>query len=206
MSTQVRPSNTTWYAPQNLLVQTSNDAARTKRDPRGPTGTNTFLLRCIRKKAALNTGRRSRYKAEITRALDSATQDDTPLSDAHPVNVPGWMKLVAQIKAKFNSMTNGSTQRYVGSLFEKYTTDYQCNHFDDALVELRALHQTMRRSEAALLQLTGVGREYKVAETVGKLVVEGLNCVEEIACYASIGKGEVLELYEKRELLYQTLT
>ncbi|KAG9223437.1 hypothetical protein CCMSSC00406_0007624 [Pleurotus cornucopiae] len=197
MSTQVRPSNTTWYAPQNLLVQT-------------------------RKKAALNTGRRSRYKAEITRALDSATQDDTPLSEyvchslsrnvlnatisAHPVNVPGWMKLVAQIKAKFNSMTNGSTQRYVGSLFEKYTTDYQCNHFDDALVELRALHQTMRRSEAALLQLTGVGREYKVAETVGKLVVEGLNCVEEIACYASIGKGEVLELYEKRELLYQTLT
>lgn len=63
----------------------------------------------------------------------------------------------------------------------------------------------MRRCEEALLQLTGVGGEFRVAEAVGKLVLEGLTCVEEVECYASIGKGEVVELHEKGELMYQSL-
>lgn len=63
----------------------------------------------------------------------------------------------------------------------------------------------MQRCERALLQLVGVSKEFRVAEEVGKAVYKGLNCVEEIELYASIGKEEVLEAYANHEMMYQTL-
>lgn len=128
------------------------------------------------------------------------------LLSVDPVDPSSWLRLAASTKVKFYSITNGSTRRYIESLYNKYTTNYRSDAFSNAIIKLEALHGSIRRCEEALLQLTGVGREFRVAEAVGKLVNEGLRCVEEIACYASIGKGEVCELYEKRELMFQSLT
>ncbi len=63
----------------------------------------------------------------------------------------------------------------------------------------------MRRCEHALLQLVGVAKEFKVAEKLGQAVRNGLNCVEEMELYASIGKEEVLEAYENHDLMHQKL-
>ncbi|KAF9488079.1 hypothetical protein BDN71DRAFT_1436391 [Pleurotus eryngii] len=110
---------------------------------------------------------------------------------------PSWLRLAASTKVKFYSITNGLTWCYIELLYNKYTTNYWSDAFSNAIIELEALHGSIWWCEEALLQLTGIGREFRVAEAVGKLVNEGLRCVEEITCYASIGKGEVCELYEK---------
>ncbi|KAG9221425.1 hypothetical protein CCMSSC00406_0008319 [Pleurotus cornucopiae] len=160
------------------------------------------------RKYAINVGRRRRYRADTskTKPLNSAHPDAAALPNADPVNASDWLCLVNHSQTEFDCLTKGSTRAFVESLYDEYTTNnYRLDTFSKALIELRALDRTMRRCEHALLQLVGVAKEFKVAEKLGQAVRNGLNCVEEMELYASIGKEEVLEAYENHDLMHQKL-
>ncbi len=63
----------------------------------------------------------------------------------------------------------------------------------------------MERCNAAILQLAGVGRELRASQDRERQVQETLKCLEELECYASIGKAEVIEMQRNRQLMYQSL-
>lgn len=83
--------------------------------------------------------------------------------------------------------------------------DYRVDTFTDAILDICALHTTLERCHAAILNMAGVGKELGVAETTGREVLETLKCLEELECYASIGKAEVIEMQTTNQLMFQSI-
>ncbi|KAF4569575.1 hypothetical protein EYR36_009372 [Pleurotus pulmonarius] len=163
--------------------------------------------RCYHKrKIAAQSSRRPRYRADIpqNKPIKGATRDTHP-PGADPVDVPSCSLLIARLEQKFKSLTNNSVYNYVDSLYQEYTLKYWPEVFSDALLEVQSLHKRMERCQHILLQLKGVGEEYKRAEKVRKEMNDALKCLDELECYAAIGKAEVIDSYSKCELMYQAL-
>lgn len=91
------------------------------------------------------------------------------------------------------------------SLYQQYLVVYRADVFTHDIPEIEALHKTLTRCQNAVLQLEGVGKEFRVVETLGKGVHTALLCLEELACYASVGKAEIIALHQSRSLMYQEL-
>lgn len=122
-----------------------------------------------------------------------------------PETTAGWLRLATATSKDFRQLTNNSTSHFVDSLYQRYLTVYHADVFTHNIPEIEALHKTLIRCQDALLQLEGVGKEFKVVETMSKGVRTALLCLEELACYASVGKGEILAMHQSRLLMYQEL-
>lgn len=92
------------------------------------------------------------------------------------------------------------------SLYNRYSKNYRVDTFTSAVIEFAALHTTMERCHHAILNLAGVGKQLRVAEDEGKVIREALMCVEELECYASLGKAEVIEMQSTNQLMFQSLS
>ncbi|KAG9225815.1 hypothetical protein CCMSSC00406_0007825 [Pleurotus cornucopiae] len=159
-----------------------------------------------KKRAALNSDRSSkRYRAEQSNVLPGARKDTSEVTRADPTDTAGWVSLVRETDRKFCLLTGNSTRRLLESLYQRYTETNHSDTFNDTTIEVQALYTTLQRCEHALLQLTGVAKEFRAAEAVGKRVHEALLCLEEVSCYASIGKAEIREAHDAGELIHQSL-
>ncbi|KAF4597824.1 hypothetical protein EYR38_006215 [Pleurotus pulmonarius] len=163
--------------------------------------------RCYdKRKRAAQSSQRLRYHADIpnNKPLKGATHD-TIIPRADPADVPSCSLLIARLEQQFKSLAGNSVYHYIDSLYQEYTRKYWPEVFSNALLEVQSLHKRMERCQHIILQLKGVGEEYERAEMVRKEMNNALKCLDELECYAAIGKAEVIESYDKCELMYQSL-
>ncbi len=124
---------------------------------------------------------------------------------ADPTDIPGWVALVRSTDDDFRLLTGDSTRRLLEFLYKQYTKNNHVDTFKETTIEVQALSNTIQRCEDALLRLAGVGKEFRAAEMVGKAIREAQHCLEEVECYASIGKAEIREAHEAADLMFQSL-
>ncbi|KAF4584626.1 hypothetical protein EYR38_001861 [Pleurotus pulmonarius] len=161
-----------------------------------------------KKKAALasNPNRSSRFRAEKSRTtlLEGAVEDKTRIS-SDPTDLKGWTSLTTRTGREFHSLTKNNIGLYFDSLYNRYTNNYRTDVFSDAVIEIRVFHNTMARCHHAILNSAGVGKELRVAQDIGDAVYKALRCAEELECYASIGKAEIIEMQSTKQLMFQSL-
>ncbi|KAF9490906.1 hypothetical protein BDN71DRAFT_1510817 [Pleurotus eryngii] len=161
-----------------------------------------------KKKAALasNHKRSPRFRAEQSKTtlLEGAVKDKARVS-SDPTDLKGWTSLAARTGKEFNSLTKNSVRLYLDSLYNHYTNNYRTDIFSNAVIEMQALHKTMERCHHAVLNLAGVGKELRVVQEIGGGVHEALKCLEELECYASFGKAEIIEMQRTKQLMFQSL-
>ncbi|KAF9496304.1 hypothetical protein BDN71DRAFT_1505816 [Pleurotus eryngii] len=160
-----------------------------------------------KKKAALSSQRRSRYRAARVnnRVLLGAKPDHATHEQRDPVDVPGWQRLATTTLEEFKVLTKCSVRNYVEGLYQQFILDTQCRIFSDAVLEVQSLQIKASRCERELLQLAGVGKDFRMAESVGRTIQEALLYVEEVSCLAQVDREGLYELYQARQLMYQSL-
>ncbi|KDQ31596.1 hypothetical protein PLEOSDRAFT_1080095 [Pleurotus ostreatus PC15] len=124
----------------------------------------------------------------------------------NPATVTDWTDLVADTSDKFDALLQGATvPKFMAELYRKYSISRRNTTFTDPLLEVEALRATMQRCEAGLLRLSGVDKNFRIAETTGKAIQEALGCLEDLLCTTMDGDSELFEMHRKGELLYQSL-
>ncbi|KAG9222042.1 hypothetical protein CCMSSC00406_0008027 [Pleurotus cornucopiae] len=160
-----------------------------------------------KKKAALSSQRRSRYRVSRVnnRVLLGAKPDLAADEQWDPVDIPGWRRLVTATLEEFKVLTKGSVRNYLEGLYQKFILDTQSKILSDAVLKVQSLQIKIQRCEKELLQLAGVGKDYRAAESVGKTIHEALLYVEEVSCLSELDREGLYELYHARQLMYQSL-
>ncbi|KDQ22299.1 hypothetical protein PLEOSDRAFT_171717 [Pleurotus ostreatus PC15] len=145
------------------------------------------------------------YSSRLMQGARKDKDENARASSDDPDTTAGWLRLATATSKEFRQITNNFTSRYIDSLYQKYLVVYKADVFTHDIPEIKALHRTLTRCQDAVLQLEGVGKEFRAVETIGKGVHTTLLCLEELACYASVGKAEILALHQSRSLMYQDL-
>lgn len=127
-------------------------------------------------------------------------------SSTEPVDVPGWLSLVAYTERQFNFLIDTATiYDYLESLYQEYIVEDWPETFSVPLISVQALYKTITQCEAAVLQLAGVGIELRDVERAAAPIRLVLQCLEEMECYASLSKAKTLEAHYGGQLRYQSL-
>ncbi|KAJ8508657.1 hypothetical protein ONZ45_g9100 [Pleurotus djamor] len=155
-----------------------------------------------KKKAALPIQRR-RFQAESTKNLiiaGATLSKGTP--SANPVDTAGWMQLVNSVSNEFHLLTKGSAVQYA-ELIYKQLVEGRRDGLNEALLQLDHLGNVIKRCMHAILQLEGVQSDFRKVSAAERLIREACAYMEELSCYASMDRGELVHEHEMRQLRYQ---
>ncbi|KAF4586116.1 hypothetical protein EYR38_009715 [Pleurotus pulmonarius] len=157
-------------------------------------------------KRAIGVRRTVRQRKQTVRerkhAIPGAVRQGPPRG-LDPIDVPGWLDLSATVAAKFRALANGSTREYAEHMYQRYALIERKEFLNDAMLELEKLQAISRRCEAAVLQLAGVGDEFKEVERVGKEIYEANAFLEDLMCYVLGGYSDAIDAYQTRSLQFQ---
>ncbi len=115
------------------------------------------------------------------------------------------MAFVGQVAAKAQGIVKGSTRRYMEEISQRFVVSLRKDEISDAVIEFEAMQSTIQRCQHALLQVVGVGHEYQAAERVGQDIRQVISCLDDMLCHLLVGKSELLDMYSKGQLIYQSL-
>lgn len=115
------------------------------------------------------------------------------------------MALVQQTSAKFNVMIRGNIQHYMEELHRCFVSRRRKHTFTDPMIEIEAMQSTIRHCEEALLQLSGVDKNFREAEAIGKAMKEVLSCLEDVLCSIMDGESEFFRMHKAGQFMYQSL-
>jgi len=114
-----------------------------------------------------------------------------------------WSQRADQVAINFNKLTNNSAFDFVEGIFNIYQTTQDKDVIRDAIVDTSRLQKSIHRYEAEILQLAGVGTEWKQAASISKHVCDVVKWLEEILCLAMVDVEELSTAYKHQSLMYQ---
>ena len=92
------------------------------------------------------------------------------------------------------------------ALLSAYCTSSSNNDIlHDAVVTLSGYQKSIQRYEDKILQLAGVGSEWREAHELYNRVLEVVRWTEEVSCLATVGPGGLVVSHITEQLMFQVV-
>ena len=114
-----------------------------------------------------------------------------------------WCKRVGQLLLRFNRLVDDDPSKYVDGLLTTYYASYNKDILCDGVLSVSQILKSIQRYKDEILQLGGVGPEWREANQLSKKVDEVTCWIEEVLCLAMVDPDELLMSYQKQQLMYQ---
>ncbi|KAG6894617.1 hypothetical protein C0992_005388 [Termitomyces sp. T32_za158] len=127
----------------------------------------------------------------------------------HDQDLAFWSRKVANVDASVTKIIGKSPHTYFECLFETYQSTVLPNNgantiFEDATLCFYELITKVQRSQAEILQLEGVGEEWRHTDDVLKRIKGIILWLEDLIAHTLISPDSIVEAHHKKELVYQT--
>ena len=113
------------------------------------------------------------------------------------------MELGERVQKRLAKITNGSPFEFVHCICKQLLQDHDKDRVHTFSIELSKLQKMLYKYQNEVLQLDGVGNNYKKLQNIVKDVRLVLEWVDELLVLAMVDIHEVRQLYYTSELLYQ---
>jgi hypothetical protein len=107
------------------------------------------------------------------------------------------------VAEKLAAFTNGSASALLDSIYQKYAISHDQDVIDGAVARTISFLMSIYCYQDKLLQLSGMGPELEIANTVEGDVWEINSWLEELLCIAMGGFKEVITTYCSRGFMFQ---
>jgi len=102
-------------------------------------------------------------------------------------------------------LINPSAREYVEQIYNLYEKSRNKNDIQDAVINASSLQRSIHRYEAEILELAGIGIQWRRASNITKCVGDVVKWLEDLLCLAMVGAEELIRSYKSGTLLYQTI-
>jgi hypothetical protein len=115
-----------------------------------------------------------------------------------------WTERADCVAVKLDNLVNQSAQEYVETIYKRYEKTGNKDDIQDAIVDAARLQKSIHRYEAEILQLAGLGVEWKHASDISKRVGDVVKWLEELLLLAMVDAKDLIYSHSRNTLLYQS--
>jgi hypothetical protein len=114
-----------------------------------------------------------------------------------------WSARSERITLKFSTLVKGSPFDFIEDTYNSYLISQHLNTLRDPILEVRNIQDSVRRCQNGILQVAGIGEEWKQFAGVAKAIEDVIRGLEEILCLAMSDAHELKMLHARSELFFQ---
>ncbi|KAF8226896.1 hypothetical protein L208DRAFT_1299617, partial [Tricholoma matsutake] len=117
-----------------------------------------------------------------------------------------WHERVTRLSLKFNTLIDAHPTKYVDALLSTYCVSSSNSDIPhDAVVTLSGYQKSIQWYEDKILQLAGVGSEWREAHELYNRVLKVVHWTEEVSCLATVDPGGLVALHATKQLMFQVV-
>ncbi|KAF8236800.1 hypothetical protein L208DRAFT_1250949 [Tricholoma matsutake] len=117
-----------------------------------------------------------------------------------------WCERVTQLSLKFDTLVNTHPAKYVEALLSAYhVSSHNKGILHDAVLTLSRYQKSIQWYEDKILQLAGVGSEWREVDQLYNRVHKVVHWTEEILCLATVDPGGLVVLHAAKQLMFQVV-
>ncbi|KAF8078861.1 hypothetical protein FPV67DRAFT_1663535 [Lyophyllum atratum] len=162
-------------------------------------------------KSAISTRRSTRYREKVdqlqrvspTTTNTQTTKELMDPSRAKQQHLSYWSERVEHVHRKAAKFVGPGAYEFLEGLYQAYIVKEDDTEICDVITDITKLQTAIRRYQAEILQLGGVGKEWNRSDEVSNLVTGVLKSLEDLLAAMLIDPRGLKDLHSSKQLLYQ---
>ncbi|KAG6890857.1 hypothetical protein C0992_012243 [Termitomyces sp. T32_za158] len=135
-------------------------------------------------------------KLQNKEAITSSSSDD-------PENVMYWKVQVAKVLRKHRKFVGNSPFDFMERLYTCTLASRKTQPVFDAIVRAERLERYIQKYQGEILQLVGVGKDWREAEQAVKEVSQFAKCLADLGFAVAVDPDDAHPLHRQKQLMYQ---
>lgn len=114
-----------------------------------------------------------------------------------------WNARAGRVAKTLDDITQGSATAYVEQLVIDFETTQSKDTINNAIIPVSKLQRSILTCEAEVLELAGVGEEFRTVQAIAQRVAELILWLEDVLCFAMVEKDLIRKKHVEKALRYQ---
>ncbi|KAF8055891.1 hypothetical protein FPV67DRAFT_1667889 [Lyophyllum atratum] len=162
-----------------------------------------------RNKTSISARRSTRYRQKADQCVPP-TKTNAHTTNLEITDLPRdrhmsyWAERVEHVARKLTKAVGPGAYEFIEELYQAYIVSKDDTGISDAITHITTLQASIRRYQAEILQLGGLGKEWTRSDEVSNHVTGVLRSLEDLHGTVLIDPHSLRDLHHDKQLLYQT--